>query len=100
MGYGPRGHRESDTAEATSHIRGGKQRLRARAILVLSSSNFPRLSFWGHNTDFCLFVFVYVFFFPFLKWLLCTQNQYPNGKATISINKRRLDPLPSGCWAT
>ena len=43
---------------------------------------------------------VYVFFFPFLKWLLCTQNQYPNGKATISINKWRLDPLPSGCWAT
>ena len=63
MGYGPRGHRQSDTAAATSHIRGGKQRLRARAILVLSSSNFPRLSFWGHNTDFCLFVFVYVVFF-------------------------------------
>ena len=37
-----------------------------RAILVLSfSSDSLRLSFWGHSTDFRLFVFVFFFFFFF-----------------------------------
>ena len=62
MGYSPWGHKESDTVEATSHIQGRKERLRARVILVLPfSSDSPCLSLWGHSTDFCLFVCVCVF---------------------------------------